>query len=382
MKKLLFTIFAAALLMSGCNKSENPITNGGAGRLIVKITDDPFNISYVESATVTITKIEVRKSGANDGDPFIVLSENPVTIDLFQLRNGITDELVNLEVPIGDYDLIRLYISESGLKLKEHAEQFTMKVPSGEQTGIKVFISPEIHVEGGISAELLLDFDLSKSFVMRGNMEHSAGVNGFIFKPVIRATNKSTSGRIEGVVTDNSPEKVAIENATVSLQQESGDPFTTYTDESGHYAFIGVPAGTYSVSAEKENYITENAEGIVVFPGNKVIRDFTLTAIPVYVSSVIENASPNLLAITFNLTLDDIVPDAAAFTVTVTSVERAVNSIVIADNKVLLTLASPVAKDEIVTVEYTKPSANPLQTPDGIQAASFTAQNVTNKVGI
>ena len=45
-----------------------------------------------------------------------------------------------------------------------------MKVPSGEQTGIKVFIDPGIHVEGGISAELLLDFDLSKSFVMRGKM--------------------------------------------------------------------------------------------------------------------------------------------------------------------------------------------------------------------
>jgi len=222
MKKILFTILSAAVLMSGCNKTET--TTGGPGRISVKITDDPFNINSVESATVTITKIEIRKAGSNEGDPFLVLSENPVTIDLFQLRNGITQELVNLEVPQGNYDLIRLYVDDANLKMKEIAEPFNMKVPSGEQTGIKVFINPEIHVEGGISAELLLDFDLSKSFVMRGKMAH----NGFIFKPCIRATNNSTAGRIEGVVTDNSPEKNIIVNAKVSVQKEAGDPVETF----------------------------------------------------------------------------------------------------------------------------------------------------------
>ena len=116
--------------------------HGGPGRLSVKITDDPFNINIVESATVTITKIEIRKAGANEGDPFIELLRDPVTIDLFQLRNGITEELVDLEVPQGDYDLVRLYVDDANLKIKEIAEPFSMKVPSGEQTGIKVFIEP------------------------------------------------------------------------------------------------------------------------------------------------------------------------------------------------------------------------------------------------
>jgi hypothetical protein len=190
MKKLLFVIFAATVLLSGCNKTE---ITGGPGMLSVKITDDPLNISSVESATVTISKIEIRKAGANEGDPFIELPLDPVTINIFELRNGITEELVNLEVPQGDYDLVRLYVDEANLTLKDPAETFNMKVPSGEQTGIKVFINPVIHVEGGISAELILDFDLSKSFVMRG---HEAQ-NGFIFKPCIRATNNSIAGRIE-----------------------------------------------------------------------------------------------------------------------------------------------------------------------------------------
>jgi hypothetical protein len=47
---------------------------------------------------------------------------------------------------------------------------------------------------------------------------------------------------------------------------------------------------------------------------------------------------------------------------------------------VLLTLASPVVSGDAVTVAYTKPASNPLQTVSGGQAASIAAQNVTNNV--
>jgi uncharacterized repeat protein (TIGR02059 family) len=373
MKKLLFAIFATAVLISGCNKTEI----GGPGRLSVKITDDPFDISSVESATVTISKIEIRQTGADEGDPFIELLNAPVIINIFELRNGITQELVNLEVPKGDYDLVRLYVDEANLKLKDINEPFNLKVPSGEQTGIKVFISPVIHVEGGISAELLLDFDLSESFVMRG---HNAQ-NGFIFKPCIRAANNSTAGRIEGFVKDNSPEKTGIENAKVSLQTDAPDPVITYTDAAGHYAFIGVPAGTYSLSATKDNYVSAGIEGVVVVPGNKTTaNDIILIGLPIYVSSVIETATPLIIEITFSLALADIVPDVSAFAVTVATVKRDVSSVAVSGKIVKLTLASAVAKGEDVTVAYTKPEIKPLQTTDGLQVPTFSAQKVTNKV--
>jgi uncharacterized repeat protein (TIGR02059 family) len=371
MKKLLLSIFAAALLISGCNKTEI----GGPGMLSVKITDDPFKISSVKSAEVTISKIEIRKAGANEEDPFIELLINPVTIDIFKLRNGITKELVNLAVPQGDYDLVRLFVDEANLTLNDPPETFNMKVPSGEQTGIKVFINPVIHVEGGISAELLLDFDLSKSFVMRGHNTQ----NGFIFKPCIRATNNSIAGRIEGDVTDNSQDKVGIKDATVSLQKDAEVPVTTLTDASGHYVFIGVLPGTYSMSATKENYDAASVEGVAVIPGNKTTQDFVLKSLPVYVSSAIENAAPTILVMTYNLPLANIVPAASAFTVT-GGVARTVNSVAISEKKVLLTLSSAVVKGETITVAYTKPETNPLQTADGLQAASLSAQNVTNNV--
>jgi uncharacterized repeat protein (TIGR02059 family) len=361
-----------AIFFTGCSK--NP--ENGPGRLIIKITDDPLDISSVESATVTISKIEIRQANTDDGSPFMELPMSPVTINVFELRNGITEELVNLEVPKGDYDLVRLYVDEANLKLKEIDVPFNMKVPSGEQTGIKVFIDPVIHVEGGISAELLLDFDLSSSFVMRG---HNAQ-NGFIFKPCIRATNVSTAGRVEGVVTDNSTAAQELENVTVSLLQDGVDPVTASTDEYGHYLFIGVPAGTYSMSAEKEGYVSESADGIVVYAGNKVTQDFTLTALPVLKSAVIENATPAILEMTFSLALANIVPDVSAFKVNVAGTPRTVNSVAVSDTKVTLTLASAVIKGDAVTVEYDKPATNPLQTADGLEAPSFGAWKVTNNV--
>jgi uncharacterized repeat protein (TIGR02059 family) len=99
---------------------------------------------------------------------------------------------------------------------------------------------------------------------------------------------------------------------------------------------------------------------------------------PVYISSVIENATPARLEMTYNLTLANVVPAASAFTVKVNSVTRTVSSVAISATKVLLTLASPVVNGDAVTVAYTKPATNPLQTAAGGQAASITSQNVIN----
>ena len=81
---------------------------------------------------------------------------------------------------------------------------------------------------------------------------------------------------------------------------------------------------------------------------------------------------------TYTLTLANIIPAASAFTVLVNSVARAVSSVSISGTKVRLALASPVAYGDIITVSYTKPASNPLQTGSGGQAASLSAQPVTN----
>ena len=104
------------------------------------------------------------------------------------------------------------------------------------------------------------------------------------------------------------------------------------------------------------------------------------TTAPVYSSSVIENATPSILTMTYNLSLASIVPATSAFSVLVNSASRSVSSVAIVGGKVQLTLASPVVSGDVVTVSYTVPTTNPLQTTSGGKAASISSKSVTNNV--
>lgn len=270
-KRAIILITAALVLVTGaCNKTG---TDDGMGRVVLKVTDAPFDISNIESALVTITKVELRKAGdgISDGNPFITLSEDTVTLDLIDLRNGVTETLLDMEIPTGTYDLVRLYVDEAGLKLKDSEEIHRVKVPSGSQTGIKIFLRPALEVSEGNLEEVLLDIDLSRSFILRGNPAHN---NGFIFKPVIRAANMAKAGCIRGMVTDTAG--VKVKEATVWVEKDTVLA-TAFTDTLGYYAIIGVPAGEWSVSATKEGYDTVRYDGVIVMAGNKTVQNFILT---------------------------------------------------------------------------------------------------------
>ena len=71
-------------------------------------------------------------------------------------------------------------------------------------------------------------------------------------------------------------------------------------------------------------------------------------------------------------------PAAAAFTVTVASLERTVSSVTVSGSAVTLTLSSAVRSGHTVTVSYTVPNANPIQDAVGNDAAALTNHVVTN----
>ncbi len=266
MRKLivLFLTIGGIFGLQGCgNQDENSVT----GRLVIKMTDAPFDYSLVKEANVTIGRIELR-SKDEEGSEKIMLSEEEVELNLLDLQNGITAELVDLEVPAGNYDLIRLYISKSGLVL-EGDQEFDLKVPSGAQSGLKVFVHPNITVTGGLTTELLLDFDVSKSFVPKGNLIKGK-VEGFNFKPVIRAVNIATTGRIEGMVYDST--ELAVSGAMAWIENDTVVA-TTLSDESGFYALTGIPAGEYELYCTKEGYDTLKVQDVKVDAGNKTEID-------------------------------------------------------------------------------------------------------------
>jgi hypothetical protein len=103
-------------------------------------------------------------------------------------------------------------------------------------------------------------------------------------------------------------------------------------------------------------------------------------ATPVYSGATVDNATPSIVGMMYNLALAGIVPPASAFSVKVNSVARNVNTVAVSGAKVMLTLASPAVYGDVITVAYTVPSANPLQTASGGMAATISAQAVANNI--
>ena len=271
-RNILLTLGLIAVVLIGFNSCSKRDLSTGTGTLKVSVTDAPFPIASIDEASVTISKVEVRQKDHEGGSPFITLLEDTLSLNLLNLRNGITSELVEMDIPAGSYDLIRLYVDNASITV--NGVTFNLKVPSGAQTGIKVFIDPAIQVEGGLTSDLLLDFNLRRSFVLKGNMNMPAGIKGFNFKPVIRAVNQSTTGTVQGTVSDTSA--VMLENAEVWISADTTIA-TAYTDSVGFYALPGIPAGTYTLYATMENYDTVMKSDVEVSPANKTVVDFELT---------------------------------------------------------------------------------------------------------
>jgi uncharacterized repeat protein (TIGR02059 family) len=99
-----------------------------------------------------------------------------------------------------------------------------------------------------------------------------------------------------------------------------------------------------------------------------------------YCVVVLKSATPSLLEMTYNTTLASIVPATSSFSVLVNSVARTVNTVFVSGAKVQLTLANAIKFGDIITISYTKPASNPLQSASGGQAASILGLSVTSNL--
>ena len=265
----IIAIGMVAALVACSAPADNGTEAEGTGTLSVELTDAPFPGDLVAQANVTITKLEVRGSGEGDGFPFLTLSEATQEYNLLDLRNGVTANLAAVEVPAGSYDLLRLYVS-AGQVVMNDGTVFDLTVPSGAETGIKIFISPAIEVTGGVTSDLLLDFDVSQSFIALGPANN---ISGFLFTPVLRAVNSSIVGSVAGGVSDTSA--AALANAEVWAEQDSIIS-STFSSSDGSYALLGLLPGSYTVSATLSGYDTVSTT-VDITAGSQTAADFELT---------------------------------------------------------------------------------------------------------
>ncbi len=101
---------------------------------------------------------------------------------------------------------------------------------------------------------ITLDFDIGRSFVMRGN----SAANGFNFKPVIRAVAQDITGSVTGSVRANSATGAPVANATVEVLTAGSLPTDTdpthivrsgTTDATGNFRIAFLLPGTYVLRA-------------------------------------------------------------------------------------------------------------------------------------
>jgi hypothetical protein len=104
------------------------------------------------------------------------------------------------------------------------------------------------------------------------------------------------------------------------------------------------------------------------------------SVLPVMTQAVIQTDTPDIIEISFSEELAGIIPPSSAFIVEVNSVPMQVEAVRISGNKILLTLQLPVKTDDAVTVTYTPPAQNAIQSVSGQLADSLKSQPVINNL--
>lgn len=177
MKKALLPLLVAALfLLPACSSSLD--TDGGTLRIL--LTDAPAD--EFKAANVTITRIEL----VADDSTRILLTEGPQDFNLLTLRNGVTVEIAEKDLPAAEYVQVRVYVAADAEVVFLDDTRETLKVPSGS---IKFIRLPTLDMNDETdTATILLDFDVNDSFVKAGNS------GKYIFKPVVKVKSVTYNG--------------------------------------------------------------------------------------------------------------------------------------------------------------------------------------------
>jgi hypothetical protein len=226
---LLALIFATSCDME--KKSEMTMKAGHA-KVNFYLIDAPANYDEV---WIEVLGVEVLMKGNNEdnGSAWINLpyESQDKKINLLSLTGGASEHLGELEIPAGEISQIRLILGEDNY-LMQGGNRLDLKTPSAQQSGLKLKVDKPLNE--GISYDLVIDFDASRSIVKAGNSGQ------YILKPVLRVIAEE-SATIEGTVLPLEAGPVAVS----ALIEE--DSVGTFADENGKFVIRGLKAGDYTL---------------------------------------------------------------------------------------------------------------------------------------
>jgi hypothetical protein len=168
-------------------------------------TESPLPAGSVKSVDIFVVRIDAKANEPTDAEAaeateesessnagWVTVAEPNASFDLMTLSDGTNTFLGDAQVAVGSYKGFRLIIdpAKSSVTLNDDANTVIggesivgLKFPSADKTGIKIKLSGPVAVEEGETSTLVVKFDVTNSFVMRGATIEQ---NGLLFKPVIR----------------------------------------------------------------------------------------------------------------------------------------------------------------------------------------------------
>lgn len=234
----------------------------GTGLLTVRLTDAPFPFSDVASVNVYVVRIDAKAAETTDNeaadeanhDGWTTIATPNALVNLLDLGSGKTMNLGATTLATGTYRSFRLVIDpdKSSITLKDGTTP-PISFPSAGHSGLKVKLDQPIQLTENGSV-MTLDFDIGRSFVLRGNR----AANGFNFKPVIHAVAQDITGSVTGSVRANSATGAGVPSATVEVLTAGsliGDTDPTHivrtatTDANGSFRIAFLLPGTYVLRA-------------------------------------------------------------------------------------------------------------------------------------
>ena len=169
----------------------------GTGTLELYLKDFPLQGQVVTHLWVTIVSVQVH--GDTGGWQTVFSAAGGTPYDLLELVEE-PAHLSTSELPEDTYTQVRLLLGEDNRIVLADRGEFPLRVPSGQQTGIKIV--GEFEIRDGYSTRLVLDFDAQESVKV-------AGKDRYLLRPTIRIEEVSYALAVE-TEDPRDPEQSAI----------------------------------------------------------------------------------------------------------------------------------------------------------------------------